>query len=1238
MQIRKNNDRIEIYFVIKSEYKNENEVSDDMQLAFMNSIDFKVNVKWIGQSELLDVLNDKGRVFVFEEFQDELIKRFQETHPNARILGPRCLLSCFMENIPVPNTLSPVFNMAMDKLVVCTSRIPPKERAEIEKLVGYMGGEFTVPLTSRTTHLIVTSALTQRHFIACEKGMSVMIRGWVEEMWELNLKDSVKATDYNIAKKYSCPIFYNLKVTGSSISLEEKSILERKINSNGGNYSKDLKNKETNVLITPTAGGEKFKYAVRWRVPCVHPRWVDECIRKGHTVPFENYIVRTGSEMASTQVPKHVSQRPVSLTDTNESEISIIPSNNEKNLINDTETRIHESTMERCLPSREASEFKTPTKTCPRRGQQPQVSQCNVSMENNLSYKEVLSDINLQEVKKCGPIFDGCKLYLAGFNTTEEEKLRKILNHGGALRFTELNESITHIVVGNPSSVEMQTIKNIPNRPHVVKLNWLCDSIKQKSVAKEASCAFFGDEAPDKSRSAPQQPSPLSKKGYQILNPEALEAPTIPPVPISIDRNLIEKYSQSSQEIENCRPEPVVAAATPAVSVPAVDSTGPAPSENLSIPQSSTLFTGLKFAIIGQDESATETFKNTIIEYGGTVVSDNRVIVDYVIAPIVLTHTKVTYHEIVTMMWLEDCLLNMKVMPVKYYHLPISYSFITAPKPLTGCVITLSAYERLEKKFLENLVTLLGAKCQEILSKKDNDEKNVKKTTHLVCALPRGEKYDAAKKWNLPIVTEMWIQDCFKKCTKLPVEDYLTMFVRCASEESSSSQNSKAQKSSAEPRPSGHVEPEPSTSKSVASRRSISNEEIPNFCAAATSTKVGDILKDVNKCSQNATRRYAFRSTEKITPPVGNVCSVSSASRSSSPVENVNKLDEHSRASRSNNGPTSLILEMNASKGRNTSSIGKRKSRDDSSDRKQRSPKKKAIGLDKHQLTPVEEVGWHDTLTDLSHRDSGPSTGSQSSQRRSQRNPAASSKSEKPVPEKSGTSAVKQPRLVNPHNIMLSLEIERDKIEERITNLGGTVVATYEPDSETADRGTHLIIDDLKKTEKMLCSMAAGLWILRSSYLKACFENNAFVQEEDHEWGNPKTAEFLENANAETKQLAEAAHRWRIKILKEGLSKRPFVGMKAVIANPTLDGVVLSIQRIIRAGGGRILQPKDILKATHCFMKSYANIEHVPAPLEVLANERTHVLPYIYLRDFLIYHPPPDPKTRYPPEYLKLFK
>ena len=60
-----------------------------------------------------------------------------------------------------------------------------------------------------------------------------------------------------------------------------------------------------------------------------------------------------------------------------------------------------------------------------------------------------------------------------------------------------------------------------------------------------------------------------------------------------------------------------------------------------------------------------------------------------------------------------------------------------------------------------------------MLAKKDNLQKKILKTTHLVSSQMHGSKYDAAKKWNLPIVSHEWLRECFRRGEKLPVDDFL---------------------------------------------------------------------------------------------------------------------------------------------------------------------------------------------------------------------------------------------------------------------------------------------------------------------------------------------------------------------------------------------------------------------------------------------------------------------------------
>jgi len=56
------------------------------------------------------------------------------------------------------------------------------------------------------------------------------------------------------------------------------------------------------------------------------------------------------------------------------------------------------------------------------------------------------------------------KIYFSGFNSSEEEKLKRIVISTGGIRYTELNESITHILVGEFSASLAKLLHSIQEK------------------------------------------------------------------------------------------------------------------------------------------------------------------------------------------------------------------------------------------------------------------------------------------------------------------------------------------------------------------------------------------------------------------------------------------------------------------------------------------------------------------------------------------------------------------------------------------------------------------------------------------------------------------------------------------------------------------------------------------------------------------------------------------------------
>lgn len=63
-----------------------------------------------------------------------------------------------------------------------------------------------------------------------------------------------------------------------------------------------------------------------------------------------------------------------------------------------------------------------------------------------------------------------------------------------------------------------------------------------------------------------------------------------------------------------------------------------------------------------------------------------------------------------------------------------------------------------------------GAHCQEYFVRKASSKHQA--STHLLCRDPDGDKYKAAMKWNIPVVSREWLFACAASGTLVPIDKY----------------------------------------------------------------------------------------------------------------------------------------------------------------------------------------------------------------------------------------------------------------------------------------------------------------------------------------------------------------------------------------------------------------------------------------------------------------------------------
>lgn len=105
------------------------------------------------------------------------------------------------------------------------------------------------------------------------------------------------------------------------------------------------------------------------------------------------------------------------------------------------------------------------------------------------------------------------------------------------------------------------------------------------------------------------------------------------------------------------------------------------------------------------------------------------------------------------------------------------------------------------------------------------------------------------------------------------------------------------------------------------------------------------------------------------------------------------------------------------------------------------------------------------------------------------------------------------------------------------------------------------MIQNVRRSEKYLCSLAAGKWILKPQYLIDSIARKGFLEEEHYEWCDD---EFSQTTH-------DAPRRNRLEVAKTG--QGPFYGWRVILCAKDSTRQT-SFMRLIEAGGGIIVHNK----------------------------------------------------------------
>uniref|UniRef100_A0A452HKV4 BRCT domain-containing protein n=1 Tax=Gopherus agassizii TaxID=38772 RepID=A0A452HKV4_9SAUR len=682
--------------------------------------------------------NDKS-LYICDPFSGIVFSHLKKL--GCRIVGPQVVIFCMQHQRCVPRAEYPVHNMAMADITISCTSLEKETREEVHKYVQMMGGRVYRDLNASVTHLIAGEVGSKKYLVAAALKKPILLPTWVKALWEKSQEGMIRYTDISM-EDFICPLFRGCTICVTGLSSVDRKEVQRLTTEHGGQYTGQLKMNECTHLIVQEPKGQKYECAKKWNVQCVSIQWFFNSIENGFCqdeAMYKTESVQKQNTTPSTSTPTSQASKPDSCTLSDVSHISNISLNG----INETA--------------------------------------CSSAVNSRLDPPpDDLENLDISSFQAPDDLLDGCRIYLCGFSGRKLDKMRRLINCGGGVRFNQLNEDVTHVIVGEYNGELKQFLNKTTHRPHAVTAKWLLECfckgyllpVEQYIPLNFQPIENTILEQPGIKRTVPKSNSLTKKEGVKLVQHQNADEDDLLSQYVNNDSTLIEVEKLETGHFSDAAHITIQEEKRSSICHSSLTETSTVVEEGL--------FGRKRFLLLGFGEEDESCIVEIIKENSGKVLPpQNRAIADYAVVPLLGCKVESTVGDVVTNTWLIMCVEQQLLLNPQSNPLFTPVSVMEGSTPLEDCVLSFSQFTGAERDSLVFLAGLLGARVQEFFVRRANPKKGMFASTHLVVKEPDGSKYEAAKKWNLPAVTMAWLLESArtgKKAdeSKFPVENVNT--------------------------------------------------------------------------------------------------------------------------------------------------------------------------------------------------------------------------------------------------------------------------------------------------------------------------------------------------------------------------------------------------------------------------------------------------------------------------------
>ena len=264
---------------------------------------------WIEGENALEKFKDstpKNSCFVFGKFSGPIYEHFKVL--GSSVFGPQVLLDYLREERPLPNVSHPLFSTALRNANVTVTSVTGSQRENLFASIEMLHGTAFRNLTDEVNIIVTPKVGSKKYIVGASRGVRIVKPEWIDEAWRLSETiDPIDMLQHSMLDKFKLPIFAQLVICVSGLTMEERREVAKIVATNGGHYSGEMKIGATTHLLVKRPGGVKYNFAKKWKIRIVSVRWLTDSVNRGYALDECEYFIKEGDEHQNWQFSTPVS-------------------------------------------------------------------------------------------------------------------------------------------------------------------------------------------------------------------------------------------------------------------------------------------------------------------------------------------------------------------------------------------------------------------------------------------------------------------------------------------------------------------------------------------------------------------------------------------------------------------------------------------------------------------------------------------------------------------------------------------------------------------------------------------------------------------------------------------------------------------------------------------------------------------------------------------------------------------